>query len=312
MIIGKGVRINAPNTLCIYDEKHIANTLNFISQLYTLSTNDSIPSVKIDFTNTKQITAAAAVMLFAHLTHLQMLKGNSGFFTFDIKKSPIHSFFIQGRLLKTFMAGSAKKLNKLEEELNLFQSGTTPVEKRKINRKLLSVFHEQLRSKYKDPKILTNFLEQLEVALAEASLNVFHHAYEGLDEEVRWWQGLWCSPRNNQITFILYDLGIGIVNSFSKAKTSANSLFPEIDPKLEILKEALRPGNSRFSSIGRGFGSVDILKVSTLSPAATIIHSRDARYTKNNDEERYELSYDIKGTLLEWDLNLPNDEVDND
>lgn len=305
--------VKAPNVLCIYDEEHIVNTLNFISNIYTLAANEKNLSVRIDFTNTEKITAAAAVMLFAHINHLQMLKRNAGFFIFDTKKSPIHgSFFIRGGILKTLMAGSINKLNNLEKELHHFQSGTIPVEKRKINRELLSVINKQLSKKYRNPKILSDFLEQLEVALIEASLNVFHHAYEGLDEDIRWWQGLWYSPKNNQITFILYDLGIGIVNSFSKTKTSNNILFPEINPKIEILKEALRPGNSRFSSIGRGFGSVDILKVSTLCPAATMIHSRDVRYTKKNNAERYETSYDIKGTLLEWDLNLPNEEANND
>ncbi len=302
--------VKAPKILCIYNENYIIDTLNFISQLYTLTANEKIPFVKIDFSNTEEITAAAAVMIFAHINHLQLLKGNAGFFVFDTKRSPIHNgIFIRGQLLKTLMAGSVKKLKNLEDNLNLFQSGTIPFDKRRINRKLLSVFHSGLSDKYANPEILSHFLEQLEVAIAEASLNVFHHAYEGLDEEIRWWQGLWYSSRNNQITFILYDLGVGIVNSFLENKTSSSILFPEIDPKLQVLKEALRPGNSRFSSVGRGFGSVDILKVSNISPVATMIHSRDARYTKNSTEERYELSYDIKGTLLEWDLNLPNEEI---
>ncbi len=307
------MKIKAPSVLCIYDEKSIVDTLNFISQLYTLAIDESNTSIKIDFTNTKQITAAAAVMLFAHINHLQILKGNAGFFTFDTKKSPIHkSIFIRSQLLKTLMAGSMKKIDDLEKDMNLFQYGEVPVAKRKINRKLLSILYEELYVKYKNTTVLKDFLEKLEVALAEASLNVFHHAYDGLDEKVKWWQGLWYSPKNSQITFILYDLGVEIVESFSKNKTSSNILFPETDLKIEILKEALRPGNSRFSSIGRGFGSIDILKVSHISPAATMIHSRDVRYTKNNSEERYELSYDIKGTLLEWDLDLPDEEKTND
>lgn len=307
------MEIKAPKTLCIYDEKHILKTLNFISELYRLAEDETVSFVKIDFSDTEQITAAASVILFANISYLQILKKNSGFFIFNTKKSTIHhSVFIRGKLLRTLMAGSVSKLDRLEQELNFFQSGTTPIEKRKTNRKLLSVFHQQSCGQYKNPIALENFLEKLEVALAEASLNVFHHAYEGIDKEVRWWQGLWYSPKNNQITFILYDLGIGIVDSFSKEKTSANILFPENDPKLEVLKEALRPGSSRFSSIGRGFGSVDILRLSACSPVATMIHSRDVRYTKKNDEERYEISYDIRGTLLEWDLNLPDDEVEND
>lgn len=309
LIITPKVVIKAPSVLCIYNEKYIVNTLNFISELYTSAMNERVTSVKIDFTNTEQITAAAAVMLFAHINHLQTLKGNAGFFTFDTKNSLIHNaIFIRGQLLKTLMAGSRKKLIELEDNLSLFQYGRVPVEKRKVNRKLLEIIYRELSIKYKNATILRNFLSQLEVALAEASLNVFHHAYDGIDEDAEWWQGLWYSQKNNQITFILYDLGIGIVESFSRNKTSSNILFPETDPKIEILREALRPGSSRFSSIGRGFGSVDILKVSSISPAATMIHSRDVRYTKNNSEERYELSYDIKGTLLEWDLDLPDEE----
>ena len=294
LIITPKVVIKAPSVLCIYNEKYIVNTLNFISELYTSAMNERVTSVKIDFTNTEQITAAAAVMLFAHINHLQTLKGNAGFFTFDTKNSLIHNaIFIRGQLLKTLMAGSRKKLIELEDNLSLFQYGRVPVEKRKVNRKLLEIIYRELSIKYKNATILRNFLSQLE---------------DGIDEDAEWWQGLWYSQKNNQITFILYDLGIGIVESFSRNKTSSNILFPETDPKIEILREALRPGSSRFSSIGRGFGSVDILKVSSISPAATMIHSRDVRYTKNNSEERYELSYDIKGTLLEWDLDLPDEE----
>ena len=34
--------VKAPNVLCIYDEEHIVNTLNFISNIYTLAANEKI------------------------------------------------------------------------------------------------------------------------------------------------------------------------------------------------------------------------------------------------------------------------------
>ena len=91
--------IRAPSLLCLY--VNAAETASFFRQLYTPA-----DVLTIDFSDTENITAAAALALFAHVNMIQRSKENNGCFNFLCKKSPIYrKFFIKTGLLSALKAG---------------------------------------------------------------------------------------------------------------------------------------------------------------------------------------------------------------
>ena len=82
----------APPILSLYNEREAIDTLLFIERLY----NFDAAVVYVDFSKTKEITAAASLVILAHIHYIQLFKNNLGCFVFDCKKSPIYkSFFIK-------------------------------------------------------------------------------------------------------------------------------------------------------------------------------------------------------------------------
>lgn len=72
-----------PKRFCLYS--------NFDETAHILGLLDSPHQVlKLDFSETEEITAAAALALVANVNHIQSKRKNKGCFVFDCKHSPVY------------------------------------------------------------------------------------------------------------------------------------------------------------------------------------------------------------------------------
>lgn len=297
------MRINAPEEICLYEEKNLIKTLKFIQNIYEM-VNVSSEIIKIDFANTTNMTAAASVVLFAHINYLQLrTKPNRFIFENLALNDTEHKDFLTKIYAKALRAGSVQALNRLETSNNLYQSGILPHEKLPY----LKVFFRNIRMQLGEESLLLPTISLLETAVYEALLNVHHHAYLNVQgEPTRWWQYLYFDPTKKTLTFIIYDLGIGIIESFIKhSEKKTTSLFHS---KTDILKETLKPGVSRWNQIERGNGLADMMKP-TLSDVAVWILTNQVYLEKSPQFDIdlcYETSYSLPGTLVEWHFELRN------
>ncbi|EFE98280.1 hypothetical protein HMPREF0758_0077 [Serratia odorifera DSM 4582] len=148
-------------------------------------------------------------------------------------------------------------------------------------------------------------------AISEAMLNVSHHAYEddmfksqlAMLGGKRWWQCAWFNADENEVVFIICDLGLGIYGSFG-------TLDGDLDQQNEVssVMKALTLGESRFVGLGRGNGSEDIKRPIGSGCAESeklLVLTGHARYSYNSQDamprcER--LAEFIPGTLVQWSL----------
>lgn len=299
------ITIRVPETLCLYEEKHITPTLNFISRIY-----DSVKSnrkVILDFSATTTITSAASVVLFAHINRIQLFFKNSDLFVFRCKNSPLYESFFIPYYLPALQAGTEEKLKKLEQQKHLYQSGTLPY----LKLTALKEKFKAARMNYSPQNSIFNTLLLLETAMYEALLNVHHHAYLGISPQspTRWWQQLRVDVKHNELSFVVYDLGIGIVESYLEhGVVNMTSLFHS---RTDILKDILKPGVSRWNSIERGNGFTEMLRPSKLAGNVGIwIFSNDLHFEyfpKFNIDFCEEMPYKVPGTLIEWVVDLKDD-----
>lgn len=295
-------KIIAPKKLCFYDVRARLETSEFINSLYKC---DSVP-VKIDFSSTEESTGAAAVFVFAHITHISLCKNNAGYFIFDCKKSPIYKdTFIKKDFLKALRAGTAKKLDELAHDC-LFQSGCAEnlVEKRKNIMNTLKKLQE-VKSDFQHS--FKTIYPQLHMAISEILININNHAYHGVNDKKRWWQLMWYDEEEKQFTLFIYDLGVGIEESYRNyaTKKRATSIFSPLD-ELHYFKEALQSGKSRFVGQGRGFGLARIISlVENNDYLQLLLFTKEFVYRGGQKIIYDKNDIDVPGTLVELNYTLP-------
>lgn len=101
----------APEALCLYEIKYIPSTLNFISKIYDLVQSSN--RVILDFSRTKTITAAASVVLFAHVNRIQLFWNNPNLFVFRCKNSPLYQSFFYSMLFTSSSSGHGRKIKNI-------------------------------------------------------------------------------------------------------------------------------------------------------------------------------------------------------
>lgn len=317
----------APPILSLYNEREAIDTLLFIERLY----NFDAAVVYVDFSKTKEITAAASLVILAHVHYIQKYKNNLGCFVFDCKKSPIYkSFFIQGKYLLSLKQGVSNNYQRLCELDKLYRIGHINhfALIRKNNLSNINDFLANLKSKIYahygndfDVSELDDLFSGLRTAISEVLLNIKNHAYEDGSEieqdnssdfdiykEKLWWQMFWFSPKANQINFIIYDLGLGIERSYKEFSTLPDVINQNKTPT-EIFKEALSEGRSRFIGDGRGYGLFNIVEFAKERKDVSLcIFSGESAYLKRSTEENFHdlNGSKLPGTLVEWDFRLPD------
>lgn len=320
-------QVIAPPILSLYNERAAIDTLLFIEKLYDFDA----AVVYVDFSKTKEITAAASLVILAHVHYIQKYKNNLGCFVFDCKKSPIYkSFFIKGKYLLSLKQGVSNNYERLRELDKLYRIGHINhfALIRKNNLSIINDFLTNLKSKIYaqygndfDVSELDDLFSGLRTAISEVLLNIKNHAYEDGSEieqdnssdfdiykEKLWWQMFWFSPKTNQINFIIYDLGLGIERSYKEFATLPDVINQNKTPT-EIFKEALSEGRSRFVGDGRGYGLFNIVEFAKERKDVSLgIFSGESTYLKRSSGESF---HDLKGskltgTLVEWDFKLPS------
>jgi hypothetical protein len=232
------------------------------------------------------------------------LHQKSNLFGFNCAKSPIFETFFKPYYLAVLNASTEKKLEKLEREGHIYQSGTEP----HLKLASLKEYFASLRIQYSKNHKVKEMLGLLETALYEALLNVNHHAYLGINtaQPARWWQRLYIDVKSNRCSFIVCDLGIGLVESYLKDdRFKKVSIFHS---RTDILRDILKPGVSRWNMIERGNGFSEILKpTQQLSNVGMWIFSNDLHFEyfpKFDIDLCEKMSFTIPGTLIEWVVDL--------
>lgn len=317
-------RVYAPEVISLYSKASAIQTLFFIEQLY----NYEVDVIVVDFSKTKHITAAAALAVLAHINAIQLFKNNVGCFQFDCKNSPIYrSFFIEEGYLKEL-----KQLAVLYKSDEAFVEGSIRkmgsekgfAQQREMNLQDIREFEESLKTTIikqnplADLQAFERFFRSLKTAISEVLLNIKHHAYdngETIDtntkefdvyKEKPWWQMFWYSPQSRQITFILCDLGVGVVNSYLKHATKAHQRTFLNDK--DVFTEALSEGKSRFVGGGRGNGLANVVKIAhdNIGASLMIMSGEVAYFAKNGQTYFLDLEgNNLTGTLVEWVFEVP-------
>jgi hypothetical protein len=291
--------VTAPSHICIYHHITIGNaTAEFLDLLLAVGHKGPFT---LDLRDTKYVSAAAALMLFAHVNFLQLLYGSRDrvrcLFPSRKKNPEGHQSVVGTQLARALTSGSLDALEKLVADKVFFQSSNDVNAHAAIT---VSQLTEKLELAEDD-----ELLQMLGSAIGEAMLNVKHHAYAHNPEVFtgnlasRWWQYARFDAEQGDFTFLIYDLGLGILKSY---KSSVDT--PKADKHL--LEEALSFGYSRFSAThpNRGCGSED-LKHPINCGETLLICCDDLRYIYKGDPDTAKIErtvFELHGSLVEWTL----------
>ncbi|MGK4474113.1 hypothetical protein [Aeromonas molluscorum] len=295
--------IVAPSHICVYHSDHVSNVT--ASFLRTLMEHGHKGPVILDLRETQYISSAAALMLFAHVNFLHLLYGSRHRVKCLYPSQKVnpngHRYVVGTQLSRALSSGSLEALDLLVKDKVFFQSsndlgkhaGTTLAQ---LTEKLALPAGDQL-------------LQMLGGAIGEAMLNVKHHAYAhdpvlfSGPLAARWWQYARFDEAEGKFIFLIYDLGLGILQTYKNAVTG----FKQDE---YLMEEALSFGFSRHSATdpSRGCGSDD-LKHPINCGETLLIHCDDVRYVYRGEIESGKATikrttFNLGGNLLEWVLKV--------
>lgn len=306
-------KITSPDNLCIYLREYYEETYGFMQKINQLALNDD-KLVIVDLSNVKNITAAASLLLFATINTCQLTAENPNqvrcIFP-SIKLNPEgHRYIVKTGLSRALHSGSISKLDDLVQSGVLFQSETNPSKHMRHTAERL----------IKDSEMSSDQFQLITSAIAEAMLNVYHHAYKNPknDKEIakvkqsivqsigeRWWQCGWHDPKSNKWVFIICDIGIGIPGSYVGQDQALSTEAAAV-----AMEAAFTQGNSRFIGQGRGNGSEDMKRAigTGCSQSETLlVYSGGIKYifgSELKEPDIVPLEKFFNGTLVEWTLKL--------
>lgn len=285
-----------PKRFCLYrnfdETAHILRLLDSPHQVLTL-----------DFSETEEITAAAALALVANVNHIQSKRKNKGCFVFDCKHSPVYKeLFLESKLLIALKAIRAPSGNDgifhIGNRLNFAQH-------RKAIYSQLDEYESRLKEQIGSRS--EKFFSYLRTSISEVLLNIREHAYpDDVGGENPWWY-MFGHGDDNHIHFLVYDLGVGIARSYVHHATKERGvLYRELQDS-HILQEAWQQGMSRRIGEGRGNGLANVvLGAEDWSESHLLILSGAAKGVLSNGKFTARQSESIiQGTLIEWAFRLP-------
>jgi len=161
----------------------------------------------------------------------------------------------------------------------------------------------------------------LSTALAEASLNSVHHAYENVKLKYpvdgrRWWAAAVYVENRSVVKFFVYDQGVGIARTLPKTdfgKALLNKVYgrknlPPIKTATEsqLIVAAFRGGHSATRKDNRGKGFPQITQaVADIGGKLRVISGRGvAIYTSGRAHAEPTNALHLGGTLLEWTFQI--------
>ena len=285
-----------PKRFCLYR--------NFDETAHILGLLDSPHQVlKLDFSETEEITAAAALALVANVNHIQSKRKNKGCFVFDCKHSPIYKeLFLESKLLIALRAIRAPSGNDgifhIGNRLNFAQ-----------HRKAIYSQLDEYESRLKEQIGIRSekFFSYLRTSISEVLLNIREHAYpDDVGGENPWWY-MFGNGDDGYIHFLVYDFGVGIACSYVDHATQDRGIFYRNLEDAHILQEAWQHGMSRRIGDGRGNGLANVVTgAREWEDSNLLILSGKARGILLNGKFTAQQSRFItKGTLVEWAFRLP-------
>lgn len=286
--------IPLPENFSVFDKNSTELTLSVLTAI-DISANQYNQKMLIDMSKLKFFDAHSVVLLFAHITSAQLVSRTHDFIKIDLPDDDEAKKLIRNSgLWDVIKYGTKRKLDKNWETKNNFQSGYDA-------EKHLECTLVSLEEKY------GKLPNKLGVAINEAILNISQHAYRvnPPGSIKRWWQYIYI--KDNKLNFFIYDKGIGIPSSFTSKKRFSNR------SDSEIIKEAMEKGVTSTGIRGRGNGSVNIRKPVALSEfdKLLIISERGMyRFLTKDDIEISTLSIKLPGTLLSWQIEVKEDDID--
>ena len=286
------------------ENQNVLNVAHVIKALHFCGVDLGIQNIEIYFRNIKNFTSAASTVLLAHIHHLQRIANTQFSFRVD-RRAPVYRQL--ALFIKAANANTEQKLLTLENNFHPWQSGHS------ANDKLDSIieYFNHLRNELKLGENGRTTLSLLQTAIYEALMNVLDHAYLGERAylEKRWWQMLWLSKSSHTqktlVNFLIYDLGVGIVQSYQHHNEKGVS--PILSSEDDIFRDAMKLGNSRSGEIERGNGLHEMLRPLEQKQVGLWMYSNNVILRKapvHNIDDCHKVPFSFPGTLIEWTFSL--------
>lgn len=153
-------------------------------------------------------------------------------------------------------------------------------------------------------------------AMTEAAANTVEHAYskkQDIETIDKWWLTASLNKQTNEISFVFYDQGLGILNTLESAQKSIK--FKRLiagwaEEKLSkggILKRLLTTNLSQYKSDRRGNGLMSFKNfIDEVESGELTIYTDDVSYSAVSDNI-VSYSDSIEGTLIVWKIQVNYD-----
>ncbi len=238
---------------------------------------------------------------------------------------------IQGRIQSNHEQWDAK-IRLLLQEMGLFKLlklPSIPVVENPLEKN--TVFLQFLVSKTSDGQLAKKMREKIEEVLgrdlenkvhlygsiSEAFTNVIQHAYGKRERSPYWWIATAYHKDKEQITVALYDRGVGIpktMKTFPRWRLLKEEYFKNDAALIAIAMRSSFDNKNNRTNTGqenRGKGLKELLSFIKERGTLTIISGKGYCTFEHKNEklqtiEQKKMSYNLSGTLIEWNLNLPS------
>lgn len=294
--------VKSPERLCLYRAEWYDKTLAFFDEFDTLVLWHGY-YVVLDFSELKELTAAASLMLFAKVTRCQCCVPKTFAYPDAVVNyilpvdKAVRDVFRKSGLWAAIKPGGESKLERLWGEINNpYKTGNDP------SSQMGAIIEQLLKQVGKLPRKIVS-------ALQESYLNIAHHAYEGFKDGPvplhgfmvgRWWQFVKWNPQAHTLSLVLYDMGVGIPDSI---RPVSHAVTQQVSDCASIAL-AMRSGVTRFKIQGRGRGFNDIKSPIDANPSAEylLVFSGNGLvvYRSGKKVEEKLHGFSIGGTLIEW------------
>ena len=295
--------ILAPPRLNLYEMGASKRTRHFLAQIrrHVFYKNQRI---RIDFSETKLVTAAATLNLVAELYRVRALSETKRVIScVPPRHAVVRQVFDQVGL--SDLLGITGRV-KITHPLVTFWRYTTDTSS---DGEAIYDMLTQLGTKLSDER-----RRRLFVALSEALTNTVQHAslepsVEGINVlPRRWW--MFAGVHDDRLTVVVTDLGVGIPRSLPK-RWQASLLqrlakqFGLEDNHADSIKLAMELGRSRTAQVhrGKGMGQLrDAIKSANVGHFAVYSSRGEFRYQPSEQEQTRNFKYGLHGTTVEWSM----------
>ncbi|GIU15637.1 hypothetical protein TUM4261_32950 [Shewanella sp. c952] len=321
--LGDYTPIRAPQSVSIYatnkqNTERFSQTIDFINEI---TKNLAKAPILIDFSETKHITAAAMVTLYASVDSQMDQKA------YDIRIRWSRVSYGVNKMLKRSGFYSLVRKKKVAEVNNFTSLQHLPVMSG-IGNEYVDDIIDHIASKYRGE--LDFETEHLYGdAVTETVNNVGRHAYpNNTSTERKWW--ILCEVILNQLYLAIYDIGIGIPNTVVKHKwypRTVQKMYPKqynealntpvneskFIPLLRLPDHDLinlsmlgDVSATRLDKHGQGSKSIKALVNETEEGKLWIFSSKGLLIYESNSKpvNLVALPKTIPGTLIQWNIKL--------